>query len=155
MTQYQTCHRHPEAGRFLAECYGCKRDLFDMQARNEAEAARAKTAREQVAQAALAAIGTDPTARILSVTEVGTGLVVATEQPDSLVSRFAVDVFRLPTAAETDSELADGYRIETGTWLLIDQYGDHTRADVHGMVQDGLGYLAELGITAETALVAA
>lgn len=150
MTHYQTCRRHPEVGRFILECYGCKRDLFDMQARNAAEAAR-----EQVARTALAAIGTDTTARILSVTEVGTGLVVATEQPESLAYRFAVDVFRMPTAAETNPELADDYRLQAGTWLLIDQYGDHTRADVHGMVQNALGYLAELGITAETVPVAA
>jgi hypothetical protein len=155
VTHYQTCRRHPEVGRFILECYGCKRDLFDIQARNAAEAARAKTAREQVARTALATIGTDTTVRILSVTQVGTGLVVATEQPESLAYRFAVDVFRMPTDAETNPELADDYRLEAGTWLLIDQYGDHTRADVHGMVQDALGYLAELGITAEPALVAA
>lgn len=153
MTQYQTCRHHPEAGPFLLECYGCKRDLFDIQARNEAEAARAKTVNEQAARQALATINTDPTARILSVTQVGTGLVVVTEQPNSLVARFAVDVFRLPTADETDPEQVDPRT--PGQWILIDQYGDHARSDVHGMIQDALGYLGELGITAETVAVAA
>lgn len=33
--KFQTCRRHPEAGRFLAECSGCKQELFDIQQRNE------------------------------------------------------------------------------------------------------------------------
>jgi hypothetical protein len=146
---FQTCSRHPQAGRFLAECYGCKRDLFDLQARNEANAVQEKAART-----ALAAIDTDSAAVILSVTHIGTALVVAAEQPSGNF-RYTVDTFRLPTGAETDPELVDPRT--PGGWVLIDQYGDHGPDDVPRMVQDAVAYLAALGIasTADDSMLAA
>ncbi|MFJ6068985.1 hypothetical protein ACIQHU_38850 [Streptomyces tendae] len=150
MPTYQTCRRHPEAGPFLAECYGCKRELFDIQARNEAEAAQRKTAR-----AALTLIGT-PTAEILSVNLTDTTLVVATRQPNAYLE-YGVDVFRLPTTAETDPDLTDDYRLTPGQWLLIWQAGDHDRSAVTDMVRDAHTFLTESGLVAadDTELVAA
>ncbi|WP_432185439.1 hypothetical protein [Streptomyces tendae] len=150
MPHYQTCRRHPQAGPFLAECYGCKRELFDIQARNEAEAARRKTAR-----AALTLIGT-PAAEILTADVTDTTLIVATRQPGAYFE-YAVDVFRLPTAEETDPELADDYRLNAGQWLLIWQAGNHDRSAVTDMVRDAHAFLTESGLAAvdDTELVAA
>ncbi|MFF8901692.1 hypothetical protein ACF082_29895 [Streptomyces lydicus] len=36
----QTCRLHPDAGRFMATCSGCARDLYDTEQRNRAAAAR-------------------------------------------------------------------------------------------------------------------
>lgn len=140
--QFQTCSRHPGAGRFLAECSGCKRELFDIQARNEA--------RMTTARAALAAIGTEG-ARILSITEVDTAIVVATHQPGAYFE-YCVDTFRRPTAAETDPDRNDA--IDPSTWVLIEQNGAHT-PDTGRMVADALDYLTDLGITNEPTPAAA
>lgn len=137
MPHFQTCRRHPEAGRFLAECSGCKRELFDMQARNEAEADARK---------ALTIIGTDPAAvRILSVKRIGAALIVATEQPDAYFA-YAVDTFRLPIEDETDPDQDDPR--EPGAWVLVDQYGDHGSDQVLQMIEDATAYLPHLGIAA-------
>lgn len=110
----QTCRLHPTAGHFMATCPGCARDLYNTQARNRAEAQ---------ARQALTLIGmTD--ARILTVQATETTLIVATRTPASLSGEYAVDVFRLPTPAETDPELADAYRLTPGQWILIWQAGD-------------------------------
>lgn len=148
MPTYQTCRRHPEAGPFLAECYGCKRELFDIQARNEAEAAQRSTARQ-----ALALIGT-PNAEILTTVATDTTLIVATRQPNAYLE-YGVDVFRLPTAEETDPELADDYRLNPGQWLLVWQAGDHDRTDVDGMVDDARAFLREMGLVDESVLAEA
>lgn len=148
MPHYQTCRRHPQAGPFLAECYGCKRELFDIQARNEAEAARRKTAR-----AALTLIGT-PAAEILTIDVTDTTLIVATRQPGAYFE-YAVDVFRLPTLEETDPELADDYRLTPGQWLLIWQAGDHDQTAVPGMVEDAKAFLAGSGLGVDTELAKA
>jgi hypothetical protein len=140
----QTCRRHPSAGPFMAECSGCKRELFDLQARNEAEAKRYQDAR-----AALAVIGTDPAARIVSVTQVGTALVIATEQ--SGYFEFCVDTFRPPTVAETDPELTDWARRDPGEWVLMDQDGRHGADEVDDMVSNAIEYLAMRGIVNEPA----
>lgn len=110
----QTCRRHPTAGRFVATCPGCAQDLYDREARNRAEAQARK---------ALNLIGmTD--ARTLTVQATPTTLIVATHNPASLACEYAVDVFRLPTAAETAPDLADEYRLAPGQWILIWQAGD-------------------------------
>lgn len=110
----QTCRRHPNAGHFMATCPGCARDLHDIEARNRAETA---------ARTALNLIGmTD--ARILTVQATPTTLIIATHNPTSPTSEYAVDVFRLPTPAETDTDLADEYRLTPGQWILIWQAGD-------------------------------
>lgn len=109
-----------------------------MQARNEAKAALWKAART-----ALAVIGTGPTAQILSVTQAGAALVVATEQPNGYFA-YAVDTFRLPTDAETDPEQVDPRA--PGEWILIDQHGDHSADDVDRMTANAADYLAELGL---------
>lgn len=144
MTTYQTCRRHPEAGRFLAECYGCKRELFDMQARNAAEAAAYKAART-----ALTLIGT-PDVQILSATRDGDTLTIATQQPGQYFD-YAVDVFRLPTPAETDPDLTDDYRLTPGQWLLIWQAGDYDQAAVPGMLADARKHLTTTGLIPHTA----
>jgi hypothetical protein len=36
--QFQTCRRHPSAGRFLATCSGCAQELYDIEQANRAEA---------------------------------------------------------------------------------------------------------------------
>lgn len=41
----QTCRRHPQAGRFLAECSGCKQELFDIEQRSRAAAEAARIAK--------------------------------------------------------------------------------------------------------------
>ncbi len=111
----QTCRRHPNAGRFMATCSGCAQELYDLQARNRAETA---------ARTALNLIGmTD--ARILTLQATETTLIVATHNPTSPTSEYAVDVFRLPTPTETDPDLADEYRLTPGQWLLIWQAGDN------------------------------
>ncbi|MEV8033909.1 hypothetical protein [Streptomyces sp. NPDC086182] len=138
---HQTCKRHPEAGRFLRECYGCKRDLFDLQARNESEANR-----RQAARTALANIGIDQTVRILSAIQIGPALIVAAEQPDGYF-RYTVDAFRQPTPDETDPEQTDP-RLP-GEWILIDQCGDHGADDLDRMIRDVLTRLDELGVTAD------
>ncbi|WP_030248028.1 hypothetical protein [Streptomyces sp. NRRL S-455] len=131
MTHFQTCRRHPEAGRFLRDCYGCKRDLFDMQARNEAEAQARK---------ALALIGSSDV-EILSAQAVGTALVVATHNPAPFVGGYAVDVFRLPTAAETDPDLSDDYRLPAGQWVLNWQAWDEVDTTAQ-MTAEARAYLA-------------
>ncbi|MFJ4637548.1 hypothetical protein ACIP69_18230 [Streptomyces hygroscopicus] len=106
---------------------------------------------KQNARAALATIGTSPSVRILSVTQIDTALIVATEQPDRYF-RYAVDTFRLPRAAETDPNQVDPR--EPGEWILVDQHGDHTD-QVARMLADAAAYLAEIGITAENTPIAA
>lgn len=46
---FQTCRRHPAAGRFLAECSGCKQELFDLQAANERRASERLAAKVRTA----------------------------------------------------------------------------------------------------------
>ncbi|MCX4993434.1 hypothetical protein [Streptomyces sp. NBC_00568] len=128
----------PFVGPFLRECYGCKRDLFDLQARNEAEAARLA--------AALATIGIGQSARIVSTVQLGTTLIVNAEQPDAYF-RYTVDVFRLPTLDEIDPEQADPRT--PGEWILIDPLGDHAPEAVDRMIRDAIGRLDELGLTAD------
>lgn len=127
----QTCRRHPNAGRFLAECSGCKQELHDIAERNRALAAAPK---------ALALIGT-PDAEILNATWVRGALVVATHQPDAYFP-YCVDAFRLPTADETDPD-QDEPRAP-GEWILVDQCGDHSQDAVPRMVADATAYLRQL-----------
>lgn len=137
---FQTCRRHPKAGRFLAECSGCKQELHDLQyGKAKPDPVRA------AARAALASIGTPAGVHILSATRIGDALVVATDQPPAANFAYAVDVFRLPTAAETDPEQVDP--CAPGEWILVDQHGSHGRADVDRMIADAVKYLAEIGIT--------
>lgn len=132
MPYLQTCHRHPEAGRFMAECFGCKRELFDIEQRNRLEAD---------ARAAISAYGTDPrSARILRIERIGTALIVATEQPGAYHA-YAVDTFRRPTEAETDPR-------KPTDWVLIDSAGSHGHERVGVMVAEATAYLAQIGTAA-------
>jgi hypothetical protein len=137
----QTCRRHPNAGRFMATCSGCAQELHDLQYGKPTP-----DPNREAARTALASIGTRPGSFILTARRIGDALIVATDQPASYAFPYAVDVFRLPTAEETDPEQTDP-RVP-GEWILIDQYGGHSRNDVDGMVADAVEYLAELGITA-------
>ena len=114
----QTCRRHPNTGPFMATCPGCAQELHDLQTRNQAHA---------TARAALNLIGMT-NAKILTVHATETTLTIATHNPTSLTSQYTVDVFRLPTPAETDPDLADDYRLTPDQWLLIWQAG-HDYAD--------------------------
>ena len=129
----QTCKRHPDAGPFLAECFGCKRELHDIAERNRARAAASK---------AIASIGAPANAEIIDAVWVRGALIVATRQPSSLAFEFAVDSFRLPTASELDVD-QDEPRAP-GEWILVDQYGGHCRDEVPGMVADATTYLHTL-----------
>lgn len=131
MPYFQTCKRHPQAGRFLAECSGCKRELFDIAERNRAQAA---------ARTALAGIGTLD-ARIIDAAWVRGALVVATHQPRAYLP-YAVDSFRLPTAAETDPDQTDPRT--PGEWMLVDQIGDHDETTVPRMLTQAADYLRQL-----------
>ena len=106
---------------------------------------------KKTARAALATIGISPSVRILFVTQIGTALIVATEQPGNF--RYAVDTFRLPTPAETDLDQVDPRR--PGEWILVEQHGDHARDQVDRMTADAAAYLAEIGISAEDTPAAA
>lgn len=128
----QTCRRHPNAGRFLAECSGCKQDLFDIAEGNRARAA---------APRALAVIGTPADVRIIDAVWVRGALVVTTEQAATNFA-YAVDVFRRPTAAECDPEQVDPRT--PGEWVLVDQYGADAVDEVPGMVATASAYLREL-----------
>lgn len=129
---FQTCRRHPQAGRFLATCSGCTQELYDIEQRNRARAA---------ASVALAVIGTAADVRVIDAVWVGEGLLVVTERPAAHF-RYAVDAFRLPTPAEYDPEQVDPH--PQGEWLLVDQYGDHAADAVPGMVATATAYLKEL-----------
>jgi sarcosine oxidase gamma subunit len=146
--RFQTCRRHPKAGRFLATCSGCAQELHDLQ---YGKAAPDPT--REAARTALASIDTPAGAYILSATRHGDALIVATDQPPAANFAYAVDVFRLPTAAETDPEQVAPRA--PGEWILVEQHGGHSRSDVGGMVADAGKYLAEIGITGETAEQAA
>ncbi|MER5694925.1 hypothetical protein ACWDBO_31445 [Streptomyces mirabilis] len=137
--QFQTCRRHPKAGRFLATCSGCAQELHDLQYGKPAP-----DPTREAARAALTSIGTPAAAFILSATRIGDALIVATDQPPAANFAYAVDVFRLPTAAETDPEQVDP--CAPGEWILIDQHGSHGRADVDRMIADATAYLVEIGI---------
>ncbi|WP_393075226.1 hypothetical protein [Streptomyces sp. LN704] len=148
MPTFQTCSRHPKAGRFLAACSGCAQELHDLQYGKPAP-----DPTREAARAALASIGTPAGTFILSATRIGDALIVATDQPPAANFAYAVDVFRLPTAAETDPEQVAP--CAPGEWILIDQRGGHRRADVDRMTADSVKYLAEIGITGESATQAA
>ena len=152
MPIYQTCRRHPQAGRFLATCSGCAQELHDLQYGKPAI-----DPTHEAARAALASIGTTVNAMrgayILSAHRIGDALVVATDQPSRSAFAYAVDVFRLPTVEETDPEQTDP--CTPGQWILIDQYGGHSSSDVPAMVDSAVAYLEQLGFTAEPVPVAA
>ncbi|MFF9287569.1 hypothetical protein [Streptomyces griseosporeus] len=152
MPHFQTCRRHPNAGPFLATCSGCAQELHDLQYGKPAPDPTREAARK-----ALATIGTTVNvtngAYILSVRRVGDALIVATDQPASWAFPYAVDVFRLPTAEETDPEQTDPRT--PGEWILIDQYGGHSRSEVAEMVASAEAYLVQLGFSNESALAAA
>lgn len=131
--RFQTCRRHPSAGRFLATCSGCAQELYDIAERNRALAAAPK---------ALAVIGAPTDAEVLDAAWVRGALVVATRQPSSIAFEFAVDSFRLPTVDECDPD-QDEPRTP-GEWILVDQYGGHGTDEVPGMVADAIAYLREL-----------
>lgn len=135
----QTCRRHPEAGRFMRTCPGCARNLHDLQQANRVETA---------ATQALATIGmtvsTDLT--ILSAHLTDTTLTVATRH-EGAYFEYGVDVLRLPTAEETDPELADDYRLNPGEWVLIWQAGDHHPDTVPSMLADARRHLTRSGLT--------
>lgn len=131
--RFQTCRRHPKAGRFLATCSGCAQELYDTEQRNLAIAAARK---------AITSIGAPADAEILDAVWVRGALVVATRQPSSHAFAFAVDSFRLPTPDETDPD-QDEPRTP-GAWILADQYGSHSADDVPGMVVDATAYLCAL-----------
>jgi hypothetical protein len=133
---HQTCRRHPNAAPFNTSCPGCAQELYDMEARNRAHSD---------ATAALALIGTTGV-DIVTATRNGDTLTVATHQPDSLTCTYAVDVFRLPTPAETDPDLADAYRLTPGQWILIWQAGDDTQDSVSGMLSAAHTYLIDRGL---------
>lgn len=146
--RFQTCRRHPKAGRFLATCSGCAQELHDLQYGKPAP-----DSTREAARAALASIGTPDGAFILSASRHGDALIVATDQPPAANFAYAVDVFRLPTAAETDPEQVDPRT--PGEWILLDQHGSDSRSDVEGMIADAVKYLAEIGITDDTTGLAA
>lgn len=129
----QTCKRHPNAGRFLAECSACKQELYDNEQRNRALAAAPK---------ALAGIGTPADAEVIDATWVRGALIVATRQPSSLSFEFAVDSFRLPTPDETDPDQDEP--CAPGEWILVDQYGDHSEDEMPRMLADATTYLRAL-----------
>lgn len=131
--RFQTCRRHPNAGRFLANCSGCTQELYDIEQANRARAAANK---------AIAGIGAPPDVEILDAAWVRGALVVTTRQPTSVAFEFAVDSFRLPTANETDPDQTEPHT--PGEWILVDQYGGHGEDDVPGMVADATAYLREL-----------
>jgi hypothetical protein len=130
----QTCRRHPEAGHFMATCPGCARDLHDMQQANLVHAEATK---------ALALIGmtVGPHLTILTAIRTEKTLVVATHQPDAPTFAYGIDVFRLPTPAETDPDLADDYRLTPGQWLLDWQAGDTLPDAIPGMLADAHTHL--------------
>jgi sarcosine oxidase gamma subunit len=142
--RYQTCSRHPKAGRFLATCSGCTQELHDLQYGKPAP-----DPTREAARTALASIGTPAGAHILAATRHGAALIVATDQPPAANFAYTVDVFRLPTATETDPEQVDPRT--PGEWILLDQHGSDSRADVDRMIADSVKYLAEIGITHDTA----
>jgi sarcosine oxidase gamma subunit len=144
----QTCRRHPSAGRFLATCSGCAQELHDLQYGKPAPDPTRKAART-----ALASIGTPAGAHILAATRHGDTFIVATDQPPAANFAYAVDVFRLPTDTETDPEQVDPRA--PGGWILLDQHGGDSRADVDRMIADSVKYLAEIGITDDTTGLAA
>lgn len=129
----QTCKRHPNAGRFFAECSGCKQELHDIAERNRAIVTAPK---------ALAVIGAPADVEIIDAVWVRGALIVATRQPSSIAFEFAVDVFRLPTPDEV--ELDQDEPRTPGEWILIDQYGDHGVDAVPGMVADATTYVRQI-----------
>lgn len=130
---FQTCRRHPNAGRFLATCPGCAQELYDIAERNRALNAAAK---------AIATIGAPANAELLDAAWVRGALIVTTRQPSSIAFEYAVDSFRLPTPDETDPD-QDEPRT-AGEWILVDQYGAHSVDEVPGMVADAASYLHTL-----------
>jgi hypothetical protein len=45
MPHFQTCRRHPSAGRFLATCSGCAQELYDIEQANRARAEAERVAK--------------------------------------------------------------------------------------------------------------
>lgn len=131
--RFQTCRRHPNAGRFLATCPGCAQELYDIAERNRALNAATK---------AIATINAPANAELLDAAWVRGALVVTTRQPSSIAFEYAVDSFRLPTADELDPD-QDEPRAP-GEWVLVDQYGGHSVDEVPGMVADAASYLHTL-----------
>lgn len=129
----QTCRRHPSAGRFMATCSGCARELYNMEQRNRALAA---------AEQALTTLGTLTGTKVIDAAWVRGALVVTSHQPNSQAFEYAIDSFRLPTPDETDTD-QDEPRAP-GEWILVDQYGGHSADEVPGMVADATAYLHTL-----------
>ena len=59
---FQTCRRHPQAGRFLATCSGCAQELYDIQQANRARAEAERVAK--VGQALGSRTGWKPNASL-------------------------------------------------------------------------------------------
>lgn len=96
-----------------------------------ARPARIAELRESIARRALALIGTQADARILQIVRTGPVLTVATEQPDRYFP-YCVDVFRLPTADETDLDQTDPRGL--CEWILTDQHGGFGADEIERML---------------------
>lgn len=137
----QTCRRHPNAGPFVRTCPGCARKLYDIETANRAHAEGRR---------ALTLVGA-PTAEILAVEATPTTLIVATRQPTSLAYEYAVDAFRLPTAAESDPDEGDDWRFAPDAWHLDWQAGEHSADMLPQMIADARHHLLATGrITHDT-----
>jgi hypothetical protein len=147
--QLQTCRRHPSAGRFMATCSGCTRELYAIEQANRAHAAAERAAavraariadlRERIARRALATISAPTDARILHIVRTGTVITVATHQPDAYLP-YCVDSFRLLTPAEKDPEVYDADEITDFT--LTDQYGGYGPDEIPTLLAHATAYAA-------------
>lgn len=133
----QTCHRHPEAGRFIRTCHGCTRELFNLEQANRVHTDATR---------ALALIGmtVGPHLTILAAHRTTTTLTVITRH-EGVYFEYGVDVFRLPTPAETDPDLTDWARRTPGQWILDWQAGDHHPDAVGQMLTDAHQHLTTTG----------
>ncbi|GAA2192768.1 hypothetical protein [Streptomyces bangladeshensis] len=104
--------------------------------------ARIRQLRESIARRALGVVRASVDARILQIVRLGSVLIVATEEPSSRWSRFAVDTFRLPTADDTDPDFDEGRAPKR--WVPLAGWGGDGVDEVPGMLAKATAYAAEV-----------
>ncbi|MFJ8345053.1 hypothetical protein ACIQ9J_01490 [Streptomyces sp. NPDC094153] len=104
--------------------------------------ARIRTLRESIARRALTATGIPTDARILNVQRAGSMFIVATAEPDNRWAPYSVDVFRIPTADNTDPDYDESTAPKV--WTALAGWGGADMDEMPGMLAKATTYARDI-----------
>lgn len=147
----QKCRRHPHVTPFMADCYACKQELFDIQERNRRHSDRTKALLlatcnpARAARTGMDAYGASTDARIMSAEISGHAVIAVVHWPNANTWQptYTVESFRQPT--EDEMEPGSETEWKPSHWTLLESYACDEQGQIESALVKVRAYAAEQG----------